>query len=662
MCGICGIQSPEPEPLGDLICRMNGAQVHRGPDGEGYCVSADRMALHPAHAPPLDAPAICALGHRRLAIIDPAGGAQPMLSADGRQAVLLNGEIYNFEELRSDLEAAGAQFTTRSDTEVLLHLYRRHPDEPTRWLRQLNGIFAIALWDQDRRQLLLARDPFGVKPLHYADSDGRFLFASEIKSLLAAGHRPRLNRAALHLFMNIRYAPGEDTLFAGVHRLPPAHYAVVKGGKLRHATPYYDLRDAIQQGGLPPASDLPQLVRGTFYEAVRRQLVSDVPLGVPLSGGLDSSMIVAAAHSAYRDDRALRSADRSLRTFTLGFNEPTDENEDAAVVARAFDTEHDDTKLPLDTLHGMPRVIRAVEEPKINIIQGYHLAAFIRQHVKVSLGGLGGDELFAGYDVHRYCNTLGRLNALVPPGLQRALLQPASRGLWQLQARRSARRHDLWRIGAQIACSIGDRAQFYARLRNAWDFDRGMYGWIYARPDVFIGLPPVAESFTPYFDSRRPFLDQVLLAEFQTKMVDDFLLNEDRVTSAHGLEGRVPFLDRALVELALAIPARHKMRGTETKALWKQSAAGDLPATTLRKKKHGFTFSSYHQWQKDLRDAVSRELTREWCGQTGLFNYAFIRELLDYPPHPNLRWHYFMAWMMLGTKQWMEIFGVEDEA
>ena len=658
MCGISGIVTGSPEPHGVTVGRMNAAQAPRGPDGSGVFLASDPPVLkHNAPAPD-HLTALCGLGHRRLAIIDPQGGAQPMTSSGGESAVLLNGEIYNFQEIREELHREGRSFRTDTDTEVLLHLFDRDPDSPARWLRGLNGIFAIALWDNRRRRLLLARDHFGVKPLHYHGDGSTFVFASEIKAILAAGVRPALDAASLHLFMNVRYVPGETTLFEGIRRLPPGHFAWVEGGKLTSLQPFYSLPEE-EEATESDRSGVQRQVHTAFYRAVDRQLLSDVPVGMALSGGLDSSMIVAAAAESYSSNAGLRAADRVLRTFSLGFNEPTDENEDAAAVAEHFRTEHHDMRLPASPLESLSEVIRAVEEPKVNMLQGYALARFVRSQVKVVLGGLGGDELFAGYDIHRYCNAVGSLHRAVPHFLQRTLLGPMSSLLWGLQSRSGALRTELYRIGAQIALSAGDRSQFYCRLRNTWDFDAGMYARVYARPDDFRELPSTGDHFRPFFRGGGSFLGQVLRTEFRTKMVDDFLVNEDRVTSAHGLEARVPFLDRDLVELAFRIPPAWKMSGSETKHFWKESVGAVLPDRILAKKKQGFTFSSYHQWLKDLRDAVERELTREWCGDSGLFNWRFVEEILAYPPHPNLRWHYFMLWMMLGVKEWTEVFGVE---
>ncbi len=657
MCGICGILSSSPRPHSRALMAMSRAQAHRGPDGVGFYLDGAEPAVvfSPDELP--DTASRVALAHQRLAILDPSSaGRQPMISPDGRLALVFNGEIYNFRELRRELRADGTDFRTDTDTEVLLHLYSRDPEHPERWLSRLNGIFAFALWDRAREELLLARDPFGVKPLHFASEEGCFRFGSEIKSLLAAGWRPRLNRAALHLFMNVRYVPGNETLFQGVERLPPGTCARVRDGHMSTPLRFYELPGSDPAQG---EGDVPARMGRIFHESVERQLLSDAPLGMALSGGLDSGMIVAAASRLLRDDADLRLPDRICRTFTLGFHEPNDENEAAAAVAEHFGSLHTDRMLDLNPLARARDVIRAVEEPKINMLQGYELAGMVREHVKVLFSGLGGDELFAGYDIHRFCNTLGHLHRFTPAALQKWLLAPVGGALWHLQSRSGFLRTEHYRIGAQILLSAGDRAGFYTRLRNAWDGDAGMYARVYARPDDFRDFPTCAEVFRPHFESDAPYLEQVLRAEFQEKMVNDFLVNEDRNTSAHGVEGRVPFLDRELVDAAFRLPAAQKMRGRQTKAIWREVARRDLPAFLLERKKQGFTFSSYHQWQKDLRGVVEARLTRGWCEETGLFSHDFVRSVLNAPPHPNLRWHYFMVWMMLGVQDWLEVFDVE---
>ncbi len=658
MCGICGLLPSFPLPLGRELAAMSAAQRHRGPDGEGLYLEAEPEVLAFNSPLPRDPATACALAHQRLAILDPTpAGRQPMGSPEGDVIVVYNGEIYNFRELRSQLAAKGASFRTDTDTEILLHLYRENPDHPEEWLGELNGIFAFAIRDRARNRVLLARDPYGVKPLHTCPYRGGVAFASEVKALLAAGHPARLNRRALHCFLNIRFVPNQQTLFEDVTRVPPGHYQWIEGSTLTEAVRYHSLPWADSSAAKPER--WAEEIRCSFDQAVTRQLLSDVPVGMALSGGLDSSMIVATSAQRLSDRSQLRVADRICRTFTLGFHEPTDENDDARLIAEHFGTSHTDRKLELNPLAKSKEVIRAVEEPKVNILQGYELARMAREQVKVLFGGLGGDELFAGYDIHRFCNILSPLHALSPDRLRSVLHRPLSGLLWRMQHASHYLPTEHYRIGAQILLSSGNRAQFYTRLRNAWDEDPGMYARLYARPDDFRDLPKVATEFEQAFDTGKPFLEEVLHCEFQNKMVNDFLINEDRNTSAHGVEGRVPFLDRDLVNLAFRIPASDKMNGRETKHLWKAAVGTDLPAAIRNKKKQGFTFSSAHQWKKDLRDTVASQLTPEWCSETGLFRHDFIQTLLDCRPHPNLRWHYFTAWIMLGVKDWLEVFDVE---
>ncbi|MFP6905575.1 MAG: asparagine synthase (glutamine-hydrolyzing) [Verrucomicrobiota bacterium] len=656
MCGICGIMPSSPRSL-VAIQAMNDRLAHRGPDGEGIYLGGEQPWLSVSGEALPGQPATCALGHRRLAVLDPAGGAQPITSEDRQVAVVLNGEIYNFETLRERFTGRGISFQTDTDTEILLHLYLDQPDHPEAWLKELRGIFAFAIWDNRRGRLLLARDHFGVKPLHVAQSDGSLFFASEIKSLLAAGVKPRLNDAALHALLNVRFIPGQQTLFKDIWRLPPAHFAWVEEGRMRDPVAYYQLpvgTDSLSEDEQIRGSDT------AFYQAVESQLLSDVPIGIGLSGGLDSGMIVAAAANRMKDPARLRVNDRAVRTFTLGFNQPDDENDDAAIVARRFDTEHHDLRLPLGTLDEMKEILWYAEEPKLNVLQVFKLAQFARQEVKVFFSGLGGDELFAGYDIHRFANTLGRLHGATPGPVQRGLLRPLSQLLWGLQQRNPMRSWDHYRIGGQIALSLGDRTQFYTRLRNTWDYDAGMYARIYADPERFRAVPRTHAWFEPYFSGKGNYLDQVMRCEFQEKMVNDLLVCEDRMTSAHGLEGRVPFLDKSLVEWAFRLPAADKMKGRQTKALWKRVAGEQLPPEIMNKTKQGFSFNPYEQWRKDLRPLVEKELSREWCEASGLFNYGFIQALLQCPAHPRLRWHYFLVWLMVGVKQWMEVFDVQD--
>jgi len=373
-----------------------------------------------------------------------------------------------------------------------------------------------------------------------------------------------------------------------------------------------------------------------------------VPLGVYLSGGLDSSSLVAFMAEV---------SDKPVRTFSMGFNEPTDELEDARVIADRFHTEHHEILLSPDPLRQFPEVIWHAEEPKENILQGFLLSRFARQYVKVCLGGLGGDELFAGYDLHRYIYPARHLHSIIPDGLASGLFRPLRSFLFSVQNASGALSLDEYRRGLQMLLSTGDPARYYLILRNVWDYDQMAYRNVYGPVMLEQSLHKTHTQFDQYFSSRdENILEQVLWTEFHTKMQEDFLMNEDRTSMANGLEVRVPFLDKDLVQFSMSIPAEMKMKGGQLKYLYRKAVTGILPEHTLMKKKWGFSFNPYYQFQKDLRDVAERVLTKERVEERGLFNYAYLRRIMDHSPHSRLRWHYFFLWLACGMEIWFRMF------
>ncbi|MBN1464401.1 asparagine synthase (glutamine-hydrolyzing) [candidate division KSB1 bacterium] len=628
MCGICGVV----EKKGDnrqLVRTMCDMLAHRGPDRAAVYQSGD----------------IC-LGHRRLSIIDLTTGDQPIFNSDKSLAIVYNGEIYNYRELRDELGRRGVTFQTHSDTEVILKLFEL--DGPDSFAR-LNGIFALAILDERReRRLVLARDHFGIKPLHYFQKDGLFLFASEYKAiLLHPAVKRQLNPQALHHQVNLRYNQTNETLIKDIHRLPPAHFAIIKDGVMRKIERYYQLAPHIDHG--KSAAAWLEEIRFHLSQAVRRQLVADVPIGVYLSGGIDSGAIVAMMRQAGVAD---------INTFTLGFNEPTDEIEDAQLTAARYETNHHALRLDLHPMRRMPEVIWHAEEPKVNLLQGYAMSEFVSQHVKVALGGLGGDELFSGYDIHKFILPFNRLHRLVPEWLESAVAAQLSELLYRLQTRLSPMRFDEYRRGLQMILATGNVQKFYLILRNVWDYDRSHLERIYCPDFLQNDIAPVANEFDALFAGGREMtpLEQVYLAEFGSKMVNDYLLVEDRMSMSHSLEERVPFLDLDLVTLGFSIPAEKKMVGGETKGLLRQALAPYLPAPIVKKKKWGFTFNPYLQFQKDLKTTAERILTRKRIQEDGIFRYDYIRAILDAKPHPRLRWHYNYLWLLTGFYIWKAMF------
>ncbi len=602
---------------------MTDKIAHRGPDGDGF-YSDERVHL----------------GSRRLAIQDVPGGSQPMANEDGSVVVVYNGEIYNYPQLRDVVLARGHRLRTNCDTEILPHLYE---DEGIAFAARLNGIFAFALLDRSRRKLFLVRDPLGVKPLVYTIQDGMLAFGSEAKAVLASGLvSAEIDEASLHLSMNVRYVPGERTFFRDIKRLPPGQALEFSEGRARlfsyvslDWTPDESMsRDGWLEG-----------IRFHYQEAVKRQLISDVPVGVSLSGGIDSSSIVAMMR---------RITSGPIKTFSLGFNEPTDETADARFVARTFGTEHQEVVLHEPALAHLADAIYYTEEPKVNSLQLYLLHRFIGEHVSVVLSGLGGDELFAGYDFYDYILRTRRLRSGAPGAAVRALAPVLD---WV--ARRSA---GLGRPGLDLVtrklewlAASGDGARNYLLLRNAWDFNPALLKRVYAADFLDRLTVSVRQDYSAHFDDERPLESQALRAEFATKMVSDLLHNEDTMSMAHSVESRVPLLDLELVRFAARIPDSVRFAGGP-KGLLKDSLAGVLPDRVLHKPKWGFTFDPVEQYGKDLGPMARQMLSPDQLRRSGIFNPEFVRAVLKAEPHQRLRWHYFLLWQMIGVETWLETF------
>jgi asparagine synthase (glutamine-hydrolysing) len=628
MCGICGIveKSADNAPL---MREMLDIIRHRGPDGSSVFVHGD----------------FC-LGHRRLAIIDLTTGDQPIFNEDKSVCVVFNGEIYNYREIKESLIANGHEFSTATDTEILVHLYE---EEGTAFLSRLNGIFAFALLDIRRNRLILARDHFGVKPLHYYFKNGVLVFGSEQKSILLHPKTERnINFNALHSHINLRYTQMDETLFEGIRRLPPAHFLVYENGCI----------DVRRFWKLEPVPD-PHMKEGEaiermhFYlkQAVQRQLMSDVPLGVYLSGGMDSSTIVQKMHELGVPE---------INTFTMGFNEPTDEHPDAERIAAFFGTRHHALNLSLNPMQQFPKVLWYAEEPKINLLQGFNMSKFVSEKITVVLGGLGGDELFAGYDIHRFIYPFNGAHKRMPAFLK-SVMQWKAGFLYKIQHGTGVMKWDEYRRGLQMLLATGNIERFYLILRNVWDFDNGFYRDIY-HPDFFARMRDEAKKtsagFRDFFERSRHMnaLDSVLFTEFQTKMVNDYLLTEDRMSMANSIEERVPFLDLDLVNFGFSIPLHLKIKHNQTKYLFRKAMEGRLPERIITKKKWGFTVNPYLQFTKDLKATAEAVLTPEFVQKQGIFNYAYLRKILDHKPHPRMRWHYNYLWVVTGLALWQKMF------
>jgi asparagine synthase (glutamine-hydrolysing) len=626
MCGICGIIGNHPD-LAKLVTAMGDMLSHRGPEKFGIYQHEN----------------VC-LGHRRLSIIDLFTGDQPIFNEDRSVVVVYNGEIYNFKDIKKTLIAKGHRFSTASDTEILVHGYEEFG---LNFLSELNGIFAFALYDLHKNRLILVRDQFGIKPLHYWFDGKTLVFASEQKAILLHPDVPRyLNYSALHCQINLRFNQGNETLFKDIYRLPPAHYLIYENNRLTIERYYHlpvNINYSLTEG------EAIEMIRTHLKTAVRRQLLSDVPIGVYLSGGMDSSSLVAIMSQLNVSP---------INTFTMGFNEDTDEFPDAGQIAGHFHTNHQTTSLSFEPLQQYPQVIWHAEEPKINLLQGFNMSRFVSSGYKVVLGGLGGDELFMGYDIYKYIRQVTWLLDHVAPKFQHTVLEPFSQSLFILQNRSRTLRYDEYRRGLQMVLSIGNLNKFYLILRNCWDYDRSFYKEIYHPGFATDSIQPVHNYFDPLFTqvSDLSAADAVSVVEFYSKMVNDYLLVDDRMSMAHSVELRVPFLDKDLVEYMFTIPAGLKMKNQVTKYLFRKAMQPYLPARIIKKKKWGFTVNPYEQFKKDLKKTAQTILTREFIERQGIFNYDYIRRIIDYPPHPRLRWHYNFLWIVVGIAIWEKMF------
>jgi asparagine synthase (glutamine-hydrolysing) len=630
MCGICGIISDFPNSY-SLVQQMCNLILHRGPDNAGIFQYKNTT-----------------LGHRRLSIIDLVTGDQPIFNEDKSIAVVFNGEIYNFQTFKDDLINKGHKFYTTSDTEILVHCYEEYG---LSFIEKLNGIFAFALYDLKKNKLVLVRDHYGIKPLHYWFKDGQLVFASEQKAILLYPRvRREINYNALHSQINLRYTQGDETLFKNIYRLPPAHYLIYENNHIEIKS-YYQL--STSQNNNYKQEEVIDGLRQHLKTAIQRQLLSDVPIGVYLSGGMDSSTIVALMHE-------LNVAE--INTFTLGFNEGTDEFPDADRIARHFETNHHTTSLEFEPLAQLPEVIWHAEEPKINLLQGFNMSRFVSPSYKVILGGLGGDELFIGYDIYKFIKAVRPLLDNIPGKFQKYLLEPLSKIIFSLQNSTHHLPSDEYRRGLQMLLSVGNLEKFYLILRNCWDYDSGFYKQIY-HPDFPVrDIVSIEKYFTPIAEKVRhqSAVDAVAYTEFHSKMVNDYLLVDDRMSMAHSIELRVPFLDKDLVEYVFSVPAALKMKGNTTKSLFRQAMKSYLPEDIINKKKWGFTVNPYEQFKKDLKQVAEKILTEKYINEQGIFNYTYIKRILDHPANTNMRWHYNDLWIVLGIAIWEKMFIFTD--
>ena len=608
--------------------------IHRGPDDKGFFV-ADGIGL----------------GMRRLSIIDVAGGRQPVASEDGRVQLVFNGEIYNYLELQTDLSKRGHIFRTRSDTEVIAHAYE---EKGVGCLTDLRGMFGVALWDQQTRQLLLARDRLGKKPLFYAQHAARLLFGSEIKAILAAD--PSLaepDPEALIPYFRYGFVPEPSTMFRHIRKLPAAHWLLYEGGKIKIA-PYWRLNFGEADESGRNISQVVEELDALLDEAVRIRLMSEVPLGVFLSGGLDSSTIVAYAHKAGL---------RPLKTFTIGFDrQEWDESADAQVVANHFQTEHHVLTLhEQDLARNLPEtvltLVRHFDEPfgDSSSLPTYYVSKLARQHVTVILSGDGGDELFAGYTSYqgiRFAEQYRRL----PGWLGKQLLPTFVQGIAKYLP--AGRRYGAQRVAKVLQDSLLPFEVMYFSKGELCSDDllrqlfRSDLMARYTQP----GLLAYPSDIASIMRSDLPVLSKASYADIRFRLLEDMLVKVDRMSMAHSLEVRSPLLDHRLVEFVVNLPPSLKLRGWQTKAILRDTVRRYLPPPTLRKRKQGFSVplrewlrTSLNEMVGDYLEAADGRLPRD------MFHHAAIRRVLRQHRSGEAD-HSSVIWLLLNYAAWFDLY------
>jgi len=621
MCGIAGLNFEDR----DLVKKMCRVLRHRGPDEEGY--------FDDDHA---------SLGCARLSIIDLKGGRQPIYDEDRSVAVVYNGEIYNFLELRKTLERLGHRFYTDSDTEVIVHSYEQWGDD---CCLRFDGMFAFALWDLSKETLLLARDRCGIKPLYYARlRDGRFLFASEIKSILQyEGVRRGVDLEALHYYLNLRFVPREKTLFRGIRRLLPGCLMRVAGGEVGIRR-YWSLTPASRRRS---EDYFIAKIRKALTGAVRRHLISDVPLGILLSGGIDSSAILAFAS---------RVSDEPVKAFTMGFGEGADEIGDARYVAEAFGADHKTLLSQADILKEYPRMIWYADMPKRNLYP-YYIMREASKHVKVLLGGLGGDELFGGYEwKYQFAEDVERERKAIPHRLMETLSKKVD-NLIRYTCRHGSifdieHVHQLKRVA-----HFNDNLNLYLSVMSLDEvFHKEYLKRIYSRKLLNRRLPEIGGIFSKYFENDYSFMDQMMLADFSVKLPDDFLHVEDTMSMANSIEARVPILDNEMVDLAFAIPSTLKYRGGDGKYIFKKAMKGILPSRVLKKEKRGFGGTVGIQFSQEIGEYAKQILPEGHVVREGFVKKRYIENVLRHKSSMDLIRHYIVVWDLLALELWYRMY------
>ena len=604
MCGIAGIFGREDEKLvGRMVSRMR----HRGPDGEGYY--SDKGI---------------SMGMCRLSIIDLEGGQQPIYNEEGSICVVLNGELYIFGGFKEKLENKGHRFHTECDTEVLVHLYEEYGYN---LVEKLNGMFTFAIWDSNKKELFLARDRLGIKPLYYTISNKEFIFASEIKSILECETINReVDTTALANYFSLRYVPAPRTMFEGIRKLKPAHYLVVNKNGIQEQC-YWDLKCVPINGHQGYFEE--KIIEG-LKESVRERLIADVPLGAFLSGGLDSSLIVALMSQL---------TDEPIKTFSVGFvGEEFDERDHASYVADYFGTDHHEIEVKIDRLDLLPTIVEHFDEPIADpaAIPTYLISEFARKSVKVVLTGEGGDELFGGYERYRSELEFNKYFSHIPDPLRKSLK------LFNV-------------VPGKYTTFLSSRVneiESYSLRSEGYDNPHVLN----MATDNNENVKSMVEQS---FRDKPDYLSKMAYFDIKCWLPDELLMKVDKMSMANSLEARVPFLDHRFVEFAFNIPSDYKIRNGTEKFILRRAAKKILPDEILERKKHGFSVP-IKMWFRESRDIIDQYMDKDVLRQVKYLNADKVTQVWD--KHKRNKGNYeFFLWKVLNYVMWWEEYMMTDK-
>jgi asparagine synthase (glutamine-hydrolysing) len=624
VCGICGkysLAGVRQEELGAMLHTI----AHRGPDDEGFYLNGP-----------------IGLGSRRLSIIDLPGGHQPICNEDETVWIVYNGEIYNYKILRHDLEKKGHIFKTYSDTEVIVHLYEEFDE---RCVDQLDGMFSFAIWDNKQKKLILARDRIGQKPLFYSHNQDSFIFASEIKAILVSdGFQCEIDFESIHHYLSLRFIPSPGTMLRSIKKLPPAHILVWQNGRIALSR-YWQL--SFRQKLNVSETELSDNLEEKLDQTIESHLVSDVPVGAFLSGGMDSSLIVALM---------ARNLEATFKTFVIGVDDQSyNEFPYARTVADYYKTEHFEQKVQADIIDLLPKMIWHLDEPSDPIAAcQFHAAELAARHVKVVLGGDGGDELFGGFDRYLGVRLIDYLTWL-PFFIRSGIIGSILNLIPETYNYKSLTQKLRWIHELSLLPDIGER---YAEATCVFRFNEQKKQKLYSGElkEKFRHLNS-ADVIVSQFNKGEAddVIDKMLYADIMTRLPEHSLMLTDRMTMAHSLEARSPFLDHRLVELLAAFPGNLKIRGRRLKYILRKIGEKNLPATIVKRKKQGFMLPVAFWFRNELYTFIKSFLLDSYFVREGLFRKEIILNLIE--EHRNNRVdNHVRLWMLLNLEIWHQIY------